>query len=119
MTKEPKVPKISLPIHGEPYVTQGNSYHSAVLRKILIRNSLVIQALLMVCHPDRDTYSIAGRLCMDQLMSLRHRGAFSTVAQTFLTCCNLVRGTTQPAIRDLINEWYKVSKHPDNGSGTR
>ncbi|KAK4948093.1 hypothetical protein LTR10_013147 [Elasticomyces elasticus] len=37
------------------------------------------------------------------------RGAFSTVAQTFLACCDLVRGATQPDIRNLINEWYKIA----------
>ncbi|KIV81025.1 hypothetical protein PV11_08478 [Exophiala sideris] len=89
--------------------TEGPKDLLAYSWRALRDSSLVIQALLMVCPPDREVYSVAGRLCMDQLMSLRHRGAFSTVAQTFLACCDLVRGATQPDIRNLINEWYKVA----------
>ncbi|KAI1607991.1 phosphatidylinositol glycan, class A [Exophiala viscosa] len=89
--------------------TEGPKDLLAYSWRALRDSSLVIQALLTGFPPDREMYSVAGRLCMDQLMSLRHRGAFSTVAQTFLACCNLVRGATQPAIRGLINDWYKIA----------
>lgn len=47
---------------------------------------------------------------MDQLISLRHRGAFSTVAQTFTLCCERVRLAKDQAVGELIKKWYKVSR---------
>ncbi|KAJ9642270.1 hypothetical protein H2204_002639 [Knufia peltigerae] len=42
-------------------------------------------------------------------MSLRHRGAFSTVANTFLLCCETVRAATEASVRGLLQEWYKIA----------
>jgi hypothetical protein len=72
--------------------------------------SLLMQSLLMAAEPDSPLYSIIGGICMDQLISLRHRGAFSTVAQTFSMCCDCARRSPKNDIRLLIQKWYKVDK---------
>ncbi|OAP59455.1 hypothetical protein AYL99_06753 [Fonsecaea erecta] len=72
-------------------------------------SSLVLQSLILVAAPSRELFSAVGDLCMDQLISLRHRGAFSTVAQTFSQCCDKVRLSFDPAICGLIHKWYQVA----------
>lgn len=42
-------------------------------------------------------------LCFTQLAELRHRGAFSTVAQTWITCCVRSAGLSGP---DKLHAWY-------------
>ncbi|KAI9870465.1 MAG: hypothetical protein M1830_004221, partial [Pleopsidium flavum] len=48
-----------------------------------------------------------GRLSFTQLAELRHRGAFSTVSQTFAACCVRCAQSPEKAIRDLLATWYK------------
>ncbi|KAL7937700.1 putative death-receptor fusion protein domain-containing protein [Trichoderma chlorosporum] len=58
--------------------------------------------------PSRKAFETIGNLAFEQLANLRHRGAFTTVAATFATCCqltkhlDLVEGETS-----LLNVWYK------------
>ncbi|KAF2657203.1 hypothetical protein K491DRAFT_756956 [Lophiostoma macrostomum CBS 122681] len=49
----------------------------------------------------------AGRLCFVQLAELRHRGAFSTVAQTFAACCRRFARAEQGALNRLPKIWYQ------------
>ncbi len=55
-------------------------------------------------------FSGIGNLAFEQLSTLRHRGAFSTVSLTFARCCQL----TQHQIpnfgshQDLLEQWYQV-----------
>jgi len=58
----------------------------------------------------RSSFEAIGRLTFRELSTLRHRGAFTTVSQTFATCCQLVHHFS--AVRDgvdLLNEWYQVN----------
>ncbi|CAO2651647.1 Nn.00g042170.m01.CDS01 [Neocucurbitaria sp. VM-36] len=48
-----------------------------------------------------------GRLCFTQLLELRHRGAFSTVSQTFATFCRRCVSSDIPALRALPETWYQ------------
>lgn len=48
-----------------------------------------------------------GDLTFDQLSSLRHRGAFSTVSLTFARCCILTQ-VQASTIGELLGKWYKV-----------
>ena len=50
-----------------------------------------------------------GRLCFTQLLELRHRGAFSTVSQTFAAFCRRCVSSNIPALRTLPETWYQVS----------
>ncbi|KAI9731269.1 MAG: hypothetical protein M1818_007894 [Claussenomyces sp. TS43310] len=56
-----------------------------------------------------ETFRTIGDLTFDQLASLRHRGAFSTVSLTFAKCCQLSQDRAilcQPGIA-LLESWYK------------
>jgi hypothetical protein len=67
-----------------------------------------------VPFPPLDVFRETGYLAFEQLASLRHRGAFSTVSYTFSTCCQLTQHlrSVYPDIdesEDLLREWYQVS----------
>lgn len=52
-------------------------------------------------------FEMLGRLCFTQLAELRHRGAFSTVAQTFAACCQRCANVENDSIRTLPETWYQ------------
>lgn len=56
----------------------------------------------------RSDYEKIGRSSFTQLAELRHRGAFSTVAQTFSTCCQRCGQSSNPEIAGLPELWYQV-----------
>lgn len=66
-------------------------------------SSLLLQTLIKW---DPTSLAPVGTLCMEQLTQLRHRGAFSTVAQTFTLCCDTVRTSTDEQTSSLIDKWY-------------
>ncbi|RVX72446.1 hypothetical protein B0A52_03634 [Exophiala mesophila] len=72
-------------------------------------SSLLLQSLIATAEASESLYSSIGDLCLDQLISLRHRGAFSTVAQTFTQCCARTRASTRPNIKRLIFVWHEVA----------
>jgi len=92
-----------------------------VLPSYTLHNSTDDYSLLMRCIVKNCPLSETGNALMDteqlrnmgdlsftQLAELRHRGAFSTVAQTFATCC--LRSNNGPeATRRNVKEWYQVS----------
>lgn len=51
-----------------------------------------------------------GDLCFVQLAELRHRGAFSAVAQTFATLCHQCAISEQKDTAELIEIWYQVMR---------
>jgi hypothetical protein len=57
----------------------------------------------------RADYEKIGTLSFIQLAELRHRGAFSTVAQTFTTCCQRCGQSKDASIYTLPEAWYEVS----------
>ncbi|KAK7414512.1 hypothetical protein QQX98_006623 [Neonectria punicea] len=61
-------------------------------------------------HPSRAVYERIGNLSFTQLSNLRHRGAFTTVALTFSTCCQFVKhldqGTEGQQGPTLLEQWY-------------
>lgn len=56
----------------------------------------------------RTDYEKIGSASFTQLAELRHRGAFSTVSQTFSTCCQRCGQSKDPAISSLPDAWYQV-----------
>ena len=48
-----------------------------------------------------------GDLTFTQLAELRHRGAFSTVAQTFVVCCTRSNSGAD-GLSQTLEDWYKV-----------
>ncbi|ESZ93537.1 hypothetical protein SBOR_6079 [Sclerotinia borealis F-4128] len=51
-----------------------------------------------------ELFTKVGNLTFEQLSSLRHRGAFSTVSLTFARCCQLSQCHSSS---DLLETWYK------------
>jgi hypothetical protein len=47
-------------------------------------------------------------LCFRQLIELRHRGAFSTVAQTFAAFCRRCVAVEDASLRSLPEAYYEV-----------
>ncbi|KAL4864834.1 hypothetical protein BDV12DRAFT_7425 [Aspergillus spectabilis] len=58
----------------------------------------------------RDDYEKIGRSSFTQLAELRHRGAFSTVAQTFASCCQRCGQSSNTDISTLPLLWYQEAK---------
>lgn len=66
--------------------------------------------------PPLEVFNDIGALTFDQLATLRHRGAFTTVSSTFTTCCQATQNlrTVFPALPESENhlrQWYQVSDH--------
>lgn len=59
--------------------------------------------------PSRNAFEAVGNLSFTQLANLRHRGAFTTVAATFATCCQLTKHL-DPVEGEvsLLEVWYQV-----------
>ncbi|ORY63566.1 putative death-receptor fusion protein-domain-containing protein [Pseudomassariella vexata] len=59
--------------------------------------------------PTPGDFEAIGRLTFDELSHLRHRGAFTTVSQTFTSCCQLVKFYPTPSGDQnfLLDQWYK------------
>lgn len=53
-------------------------------------------------------FKALGDLAFTQLAELRHRGAFSTVSQTFAACCVRCAGSEMATIEALPRLWYQV-----------
>lgn len=61
--------------------------------------------------PSANIFRRLSNLTFDQLSTLRHRGAFTTVSQTFATCCQQTKYLNAD-LKDgdeLLNTWYQVS----------
>lgn len=53
-------------------------------------------------------YRTFGELAFTELAELRHRGAFSTVSQTFADCCIRCVESENLETQSLPTEWYQV-----------
>lgn len=69
-------------------------------------SNLMMQAMLEHFAPDHDLLEHVGDTCLNQLSLLRHRGAFSTVAQTFVLCCQKARESKDIRSRNLVDRWF-------------
>ena len=60
--------------------------------------------------PSSQTVRHIGNLSFLQLSELRHRGAFTTVSQTFATCCQSVKYLIDADVwgHALLEWWYRV-----------
>lgn len=57
----------------------------------------------------RTDYDTIGALNFVQLSELRHRGAFSAVSQSFITCCARCSENKDSEISRLPDGWYEVA----------
>lgn len=72
----------------------------------LLLSALASQADVTDDPTQEDFLKAMGNLCFSQLAELRHRGAFSTVAQTWTTCC--LQSTNLQAFdgTHMLMVWY-------------
>ena len=59
--------------------------------------------------PSKEVFSAIGSLSFEQASTIRHRGALTTVSQTFATSCQMSRhysGDDSPD--NLLRAWYLV-----------
>ncbi|TKA79768.1 hypothetical protein B0A49_02661 [Cryomyces minteri] len=83
-----------------------------------VKEASLVARAIVIHIPPRDVFMDStnqtpyldrlGRLAFTQLAELRHRGAFSTAAQTFAVCCVRCEATKDPLFRTLLDEWYKL-----------
>ena len=88
---------------------------STLLRVIVSRAPIGSQERALV---GAELFEAFGRLCFTQLIELRHRGAFSTVAQTFAAFCKRCVVVNETRLRSLPENWYYVWADlvtPDSG----
>lgn len=69
----------------------------------LLLGTMLSPAILKTCSSP-DFKPSMFELCFTQLAELRHRGAFSTVAQTWTTCCSLMESNDSPL---GLSTWYE------------
>jgi hypothetical protein len=69
-------------------------------------SNLLLQEVIKKSHTHIGTI---GSLSMDQLIQLRHRGAFSTVAQTFALSCDGARFDLTEANKSLLRKWQALA----------
>ncbi|KAH7041120.1 putative death-receptor fusion protein-domain-containing protein [Microdochium trichocladiopsis] len=73
----------------------------------VIASRLASESKIKPSADARASFEIIGRLTFQELSNLRHRGAFTTVSQTFATCCQLVQYfPVESNGANLLNEWY-------------
>ncbi|KAF7617583.1 cell cycle-associated protein [Aspergillus flavus] len=58
----------------------------------------------------KSDFEMIGVASFTQLAELRHRGAFSTVSQTFATCCLRCGQSSDPEIASLPHNWYQEAR---------
>ena len=80
---------------------------------MLMNSSLLLQAIVASDNSPGirlgfGDFERFGTLIITQLAELRHRGAFSTVSQTFAVCCMYCSRSKDSEIRNLPRAWYEV-----------
>ncbi|KAI9712129.1 MAG: hypothetical protein M1820_001838 [Bogoriella megaspora] len=68
-------------------------------------------------HEQNDMLRL-GNLCFDQLVELRHRGAFAIVAQTFATSCSKCVNSQDRTVQSYLDAWYTRAIAAINGQGS-
>ncbi|RYP79117.1 hypothetical protein DL771_000095 [Monosporascus sp. 5C6A] len=83
-------------------------HESSNLMKTIANNARNERVKGLLTLP-RDSFERIGRLTFEELSNLRHRGAFTTVTQTFASCCQLVKYFPAPTTEQasLLDEWYQ------------
>ena len=78
---------------------------SILLRAIVTRCPVGNSDNALLTSNNIDSY---GRMCFTQLVELRHRGAFATVAQTFASFCRRCVTCDDKFLSSLPELWYQV-----------
>ncbi|KAK3718169.1 hypothetical protein LTR37_005284 [Vermiconidia calcicola] len=74
--------------------------------RALKESSMLLGTIVAHESLNYDSVLALSNLCFTQLAELRHRGAFSTVAQTWITCCVRCRGVKGNDGQTVLQSWY-------------
>ena len=74
--------------------------------RALKESSLLLGVVISHCSLQPDDMTSLSNLCFTQLAELRHRGAFSTVAQTWITCCSRCGTLKSQDGWNMLQLWY-------------
>jgi hypothetical protein len=91
----------------------------ASLLKCAMLDSPIFRGRGVLSHPSLKCLESIGLLCMDQLSNLRHRGAFSTVSQTFSALCGKIGESNDDSLCSLRDTWYERAVVIIDTQGTR
>ncbi|PHH63239.1 hypothetical protein CDD81_6191 [Ophiocordyceps australis] len=80
-------------------------HESSNLMRTLVQSMSSLPSRRTLIPPSRGVFESIGSLVFEQLASLRHRGALTTVAATFATCCQQTKHVHSD--RDLLQQWYQ------------
>ncbi|KAF1961684.1 HEAT repeat protein-like protein [Byssothecium circinans] len=86
------------------YSWRGLKEASILLRVIITKAPIGTSSHTLLASNSVEEF---GNLCFTQLVELRHRGAFSTVAQTFAAFCRRCISADDPLLRALPGRWYE------------
>ncbi|KAK4502728.1 hypothetical protein PRZ48_006154 [Zasmidium cellare] len=90
-------------------VEEGNDSTKETLSycwRALKEASLLMSSVATDKQTEEATLQNISDLCFTQLAELRHRGAFSTVAQTWATCCMRCKDMKSPMGLSILVVWY-------------
>ncbi|KAK5078950.1 hypothetical protein LTR64_002630 [Lithohypha guttulata] len=87
-------------------LTSGPKDSLAYAWRALRDANVLMQSILEGFEVSHMLIEAVGDMCFEQLRLLRHRGAFSTVSQTFLTCCQKARSDGPTQLRGLTDQWF-------------
>ncbi|GME31296.1 Armadillo-like helical [Neofusicoccum parvum] len=87
------------------YSWRGLKEASTLLRVIVSKAPFEMSNGISVLETTE--FESLGKLCFLQLAELRHRGAFSTVAQTFAAFCLRCSRSPNPGVKGLLDRWYE------------
>ncbi|KAF3051190.1 hypothetical protein E8E11_011182 [Didymella keratinophila] len=86
------------------YSWRGLKEASVLIRTIITKASIGNDDKAIIAP---SVFEKLGRLCFTQLLELRHRGAHSTVAQTFAAFCRRCATSKIPELQTLPDTWYQ------------
>ncbi|KAF1925672.1 uncharacterized protein M421DRAFT_423501 [Didymella exigua CBS 183.55] len=86
------------------YSWRGLKEASVLIRTIITKASIGDDEKAIIAPA---VFERLGRLCFTQLLELRHRGAHSTVAQTFAAFCRRCATSKIPELQALPETWYE------------
>ena len=92
---------------SDPALDTNSADSDSVLIRTIITKASVGDSEQSILTPA--VFERLGRLCFTQLLELRHRGAHSTVAQTFAAFCRRCATSKIPELKVLPDTWYQVS----------
>lgn len=85
------------------------AYFGSILLSVIVTKTPYHEGVGLSFLGNQDIRSL-GDLCFVQLSELRHRGAFSTVAHAFASCCARCMNVKAQELEGFVLGWYNVCR---------